>query len=364
MFFDVDLLAASGPPVETDLIARHAAPLRNSGVIAYDQPTDANLILRPFGLTFTETAADQTIRVALVNTMSEVPPMAHYPRRDRSRSSWLETGAYVQKSWSDARLTRRIVSPDELHLFTDGGSQISTFDGSSPSGWRLTFYSPAVDNDEVDYTIRSGSVQLAKVRPFHGFYESGAPEPDANEGTGAISADVGLDKRHVVAYLDANGEVAIRIEDHVLSLIELVETGIAADDLEIRIHKYKVPNEVRLYTVESNVAFRRISRNGGRTFGAPVSLGTAMNVTACIGFGGTEFVYRIDGSGPYDIVGRRYDPNGTALEAEFVAVSGVDNAGLAATVAPIRRTGNRVVLRYLLGGALTSKSSRDGITFI
>lgn len=181
---------------------------------------------------------------------------------------------------------------------------------------------------------------------------------------GFITADVGLDKRRLVAYLNASRSVMVRIEDHALNTIETNDLGFTAEWLHIKIDKRTDPYQVFLYYEVLGNCYCRKSDDGGRSFGLAVNLGAGVKPTAEIGVDGTRYVYRITGSGPYSITGKRFDRAGNLLESEFVAQSGVDNDGIAATAFPIKGGENRVVLDYMVAGVLTTKTSKDGITFV
>ena len=190
-------------------------------------------------------------------------------------------------------------------------------------------------------------------------YACGEGEP------GHISADTGPDGRRVVALFEGSGNVFVKVYDGGNNLLDNNDLGFTANWVHIKIDKRTKPYEVLLFYELGAAIYLRISQDGGVTFGSAVAIAASgLKVTAEVSVDGTRFVYYITGSGPYDISGKRYDRGQNLLEAEFTAVSGVDNSGVGASAAPITGGQNRIVLDYWDGGIHTVKTSIDGITFV
>lgn len=292
------------------------------------------------------------------NSYREVPATVTLPVRRRDLADLTPDGEWGGYTYLMCNEPRRLIAHEGRSIDLRVGGTVWSSPASMPVGWQDHRHSHPVDNTEgASAQVRADGVEHALVSPWHGYFW--APLPPGT--IGGVAADVGLDRLHVVAWIDG-GDVVVRIEDHALSLVRQILTGITATAVAIRLHRFGRDERLYLYTVESGTAYRRISTDLD-TFGAGASLGGAVHIASWIGFGGTEYVYRIDGSGPYDIVGRRYDAQGTALEPQFTAVTGVDNTAFSVTGSPIAGGRDRIVLRFSQGGALTRKTSLGGVTF-
>lgn len=296
-----------------------------------------------------------------VNTWAEVPPLACFPVRARGTDDFNNDGSWAQEAWSFAQEPRRIVSAKEqLDIVDPDTGTTWTSLATSPSSWKITEHEHAVDNNEALFWLKHGSKKIAEGRPWHGYFKSGK-QTFGKESPYYLSADVGYDKTHVVAYLNDDDNVEVSIEDHALNEIAVYDQGFTATDVHVKIDRRRQPYRIRLYTVEAGTVYVRESEDGGQTFAAAVSIGTGTRVTADIAVDGLEYVYYYAGGA---IKGRRYDRAGTALEAEFTAIATADDDGVAVTAYPIAGGKHRLVLRYVVGGVKTSKYSYDGITFI
>lgn len=130
------------------------------------------------GVPLPQIPTDSTIRFAMINTIREVPPLAVFPVGNRDLTTWLETDTPTQEIWDWAQETRYIVSAkNQLHLFTpDGVTQLSTVVSSPPSSWLISKYSIAIGNTETtDYLLKAGSLTIAEVSPWHGYFSSRIP---------------------------------------------------------------------------------------------------------------------------------------------------------------------------------------------
>lgn len=296
----------------------------------------------------------------LSNTWREVPPLAMFPLRARD-VAMQPTGVFVQESFSLAQSPRRYISStDRLDIFE---SSLWTSPEASYGIWKVSAHEHAITNNEgLSEILHEGVTKVALGRPWWGYFgvlSEFSVLGDIHDVV-AITADVGLDKRHVVAWIRKDGNVMVGVEDHALTVIDQTELGFLAEAIHIKIDRSSNPQRIHLYTVESGSVYVRESVDGGRVFGAGLFVGTGTQVTAEISLNGTEYVYWISGA---DIKGRRYDRAQSALEAEFTAVAGVDNVAPAVTAFPVGQGKQRLVLRYVVGGVRLVKTSTDGITF-
>lgn len=116
-------------------------------------------------------------RMALVNTISEVPPLGTMPVRKRDTSTWQPTGAWAQETWIWAQdYTRHVSTLVPGHVFEPLGGQW-TASGAGVTGWLVTEHHHVLDNSESGFNIK----QLAHVRgkdfrPWRGSFEVWAPD--------------------------------------------------------------------------------------------------------------------------------------------------------------------------------------------
>ena len=176
-----------------------------------------------------------------------------------------------------------------------------------------------------------------------------------------IESDTSPDHKHIVAWLEG-GVVQLELRDHVLASFTTATPGITATWVCPRFDHRATTQSIHLYTVEGGAVYVRKSTTGIGGFGARALIAaTGSTVTACHGLNRINYVYWLDGTA---VKGRRYDAAGNALEAAFTAIATVDAIAPAATCAPIKAGGHRVILWYVSAGVKTFKTSIDGITFV
>lgn len=108
--------------------------------------------------------------LALVSSLAECPPLAIFPRLERDKADWSESGAdYVQHVWSWCQGPDYMVSPSQaMHL--DHSSTRWTAATTGITGWKRTRHSHMVDNTETGAKIAFDPDEVATVRPWRGFY--------------------------------------------------------------------------------------------------------------------------------------------------------------------------------------------------
>lgn len=121
----------------------------------------------------------ETIRIALVNSFSELPPLAVFPYRKRSTLDWAASGAHAQVVYEQVEETRKIISPERSTIVDSGGTTIGSA-LTAPTGWYVWGYAPALSNTETGWHVAQGSTSIATVRPWHGFYHTGGEAPSTS----------------------------------------------------------------------------------------------------------------------------------------------------------------------------------------
>lgn len=110
------------------------------------------------------------LKFAFVNPLSEGPPLALYPRKERD-SDYEETGDFGLWTYTIAQKPRTFVHPHKYaHLYDDSGAKVSEVDGVVASGWFRSHFYGQVDNSEsLDWEMRSRK-PLGLVRPWNGWF--------------------------------------------------------------------------------------------------------------------------------------------------------------------------------------------------
>lgn len=289
--------------------------------------------------------------------------MAHYPRKERSTSTWLESGDYVQKTWSWAQLTRYIVSANEqLQLWDDAGAvQISATVMSPPSGWFVASHQFATDNDETGYRVQSGSTELAQVRPWHGFFAHVGLEAET-AANGNVWHDKSRGNRHVRGYTSKGNLQIERSQNSVPFAWDLTPDVI--EDVDWSCGRFdRLSEDQTLWLVCEIAGSIEVftSTDEGRTFTLSITVASGSKPTLVIGPDRRRHFFWIDGTA---IKGRVYDAFGTLLEATFTAVaSGVDDQGIAAEVRTVQDGEYRIVLTYVSSGSIIAVESTNSTTF-
>ena len=315
-------------------------------------------VVDKFGLSFLLPKGGlDIVRLALVNSFSEFPPLACFPVKARNTSSWLQTGAYAQEVWDYAQEARYLSGPTDLHLFDGSDAQVSSASGIICTGWKINQYSPALDNTETGWHVKAGATAIGTVRPWHGFFGIyGAPP--VTGGT-SPSYDVGHGNRHVRAYV---GDAIITGYRANHSDWVDTDTGIAGDEPCIRIDRDSKTQLVYLWyhDTATDTIIRVISSDEGRSWSMATTVGSGKQPAAVIGRNGVQYVYWVDGT---DVKGTLASRTGSTMVATFVAVSGVDDDGIAVDEWVDSQGVHHIRLLVVIGGTLTQYDSVDGVIF-
>jgi|GEM_PF-5900800 len=109
--------------------------------------------------------------MAVVNSMSEIPPLCEFPLRERNATTWVDDGDFVQHVWVAAQGPDYFVNPSQsVDLREDDDLAVWTGSATVFSGWHITSHTHAVDNTETDFGVWAKSIRYGVVRPFRGGY--------------------------------------------------------------------------------------------------------------------------------------------------------------------------------------------------
>lgn len=93
----------------------------------------------------------------MVSVPREIPPIALWPRRTRSTSTWAENGDYAQVVYSFIQEPSRYIAPGvkPMHLYDSGGTRWTQQESNWPTGWVVTSHRHAVTNSEAaDFELK------------------------------------------------------------------------------------------------------------------------------------------------------------------------------------------------------------------
>lgn len=208
-------------------------------------------------------------QLALLNTMSEIPPLCAFPRKARGTVTWLASGAFVQESWIWAQESSYLISASEAMSEVVSGSTWSTV-LSAPLGWNIADARHALDNTETGAKITSGSRNLATVRPWRGFYAVIGEEILTSLGVWNLQTSDGL---FLVSGAMSTGTY-VRRWDYFLplgtSMVSMPSTG--AGYYQCRVYEDN-RNQITAILSRLNAGTlsleRCYSNDGGKTWSAP-----------------------------------------------------------------------------------------------
>lgn len=299
------------------------------------------------------------IQLALINELGECPPMALFARKARD-SDWAETGIYALETWSWIPEPQRYITPgsDEIELYTPGDVLFTAVETGYPSGWSVSAHSEALDNTEVNYTVKVAGEDYARIRPWQGHL--GVFGLRAESGSG-ISADVGPSLRHVRAYISGtdtwagtgwNASTPVNFAD------SAVLSG--GDWLSIRYNRASSGQQVWLARESSGSVILYRSNDGSKTFSVVSIIASGTKPSICSTKTGQVLIYYRDGGGALKVQQR--NPLASVAVATTTAIASVDDQGVAIYCFESIQ-GHRFACLYISGGNLYRSESEDGITF-
>lgn len=297
---------------------------------------------------------DDVWPMALVNSMSEPPPLACWPRKDRD-ADWAETGSYCLKSWIWAQGPSRFVAPGVTpELREDDDTTVWTALGTGVAGWSVYEHEHALANTEDDFGVWVGGKRLAILRPWRGHFLV----PGAGAQT-LIAYAVRDDLVNFRGRVSA-GLATVQRADNALTAWATVGSTVTAEELSLAVQPW---GSILLGVIDAGSYKLYKSDGGSWTLSYTVtSTGAPVNPCVIAGRDGVVFHYWSDGG---TVKGRRYDASGTALGAAY-SVSGIptiDEEGVSGDET-FGDSGERIIrLSVVVSGSLTVYSSPDGVAF-
>jgi hypothetical protein len=299
------------------------------------------------------------LRLALVNSFSELPPFACFPTRKRDTNTWNATGTYAQVVYDWVQDGRYLISNTSASakLQTSAGVDSGSVLAPPEPGWHIWKFNPVLNNDEVDWRVVASGKTWAHVRPWHGWYCL------LSASNCRTSMDIDFaSNQHISAYVLSNGSVQIRTADNTLNWSTANTLAINAQSVSIKIDRQS--NAQKIYMVaEINGQLKLYTADRPQeTFTLARTIANGVKPCIVVGRDGTRYIYWIDGTA---IKGERTDRADNILETNTVVVaSGVDDECISADEDVYNGGNRRLILIDVEGGNLVERKSDDGITFV
>lgn len=305
---------------------------------------------------------NSTWNIALVNSLSEVPPLAGFPRRRRSQTTWLETGVdFVQHSYAGMQSPDYFVNPSQgVELRTDDDVTVWTSSSSGVTGWAVTQHEEPVANDETDFGMWLGD-RFAELRPFRGHYSVVPPL------AGSVGVAIAVRSDWYIAYgrINDSGTVALRFAYAGQAPGDELDTEQSAVNLSMAWDKGQPGRLVMALETSGGNINVVASQDEGEiwTLATTVATGPGNTYPALtITPDGVRHVYWINGGNT--IKGRLYNSAMTAFGAAFTVKTGVDDSGLAVDNARAAGGVATIEMAHIESGAVVVSRSTDGETFV
>lgn len=143
------------------------------------------------------------------------------------------------------------------------------------------------------------------------------------------------------------------------------DTGLDIDDEDVYVMLLQNSNIV-VATTEAGAIQLRITKDNGATFPMSTEISPSDSkfpVPIKNRNGLKIYLYWIEGTDPYDIMGIILDNTLTVIESEFIAIADVDLERFDGMYSNVGKGGERIIIFCNIGGALTQYTSPDGINF-
>lgn len=292
--------------------------------------------------------------MAVVNSMSEVPPLCEFPIRERNAVTWEDDGDFVQHVWVGAQGPDYFVNPLQgVELREDDDVSVWTSASGGVAGWAVTKHEHAVENDETDFGIWLAD-RFGELRPFRGHYSVVPPIA----GVGGLTYCVAPDLKHYVAFTNDTGQVVTISLDNALNETEAVQVF---DGQRVHLSAHKDGTaRIRLCYEDGGSLYTRVSYDGLVWGSASAGVTGEFMIGVPLDDRG-YFLYYLDGT---DIMGEEYDAADNMIGSAFTAVSSVDaDSAFDAFESSPGQSSWRICLWCLIGTVRTLKVSTDGRVF-
>jgi hypothetical protein len=299
------------------------------------------------------------LRIALVNSFSEIPPFACFPTRKRNTNTWNPTGSYAQVVYDWCQDGRYLISNPSASakLQTDGGVDSGSTLTPGEAGWHIWKFNPTLYNNEVDWRIVSNGKIYAHVRPWHGWYCL------LRSTSCRTSMDIDFaSNQHLSAYVLNNGNVLIRQADNSLTWGTVNTLAINAQSACIKIDRQSIDQKIYMVAEVNGQIKLYTAEKADEAFTMARTIANGVKPFIVIGRDGTRYIYWVDGVA---IKGERTDRADTILDTNNIVVaSGVDDECISADEDVYNGGNRRLILIDVESGSLVERKSDDGITFV
>ncbi len=310
-------------------------------------------------------ATDNGMPWALVNTISECPPLTCFPNRSWNSSTWEQDGSYKHQVWDWTQEPRYLLTAGDeaAHLTTAGDIQWTSAFLGVPSGWSASVHTHAVTNSELpDFKVVKGEKTWAEVTPWRGYSAVLDYLPDGSR----VSYNVARHMRHYAAYVNDDGFVVIGRSDNAdHTSFDEITTEIEAESLCIYAERATVNQLLTLYYTDADGLHARTSGDDGETWSMPTTIsGDGFSPAVVLSNNGTRYLYWLqEETDTWTIKGQLQDALGQVVEDTFTIASDADGEGLACDESVGADGLHRITLLYRAYSELTALVSYNGIDF-
>lgn len=308
-----------------------------------------------------EVKAGWRLAAALVNTASEIPPLALFPVRGRSETG-LATGDWCERTWSWAQESRAWAGRAAIDVRVAGETWTEPWGAGVPEGWTVSRVRRAVTGDEENdaEVVALGRV-WAKVSPWHGgmgaftvFGEGGGVAADAGPGQEQVRGTV------------REGRAAVDFSDVRLGVWRSVDSGVDAGEVAVRWDGSERGLPVLLLVTGETGVRRVLSRNLGEDWSDAVVIRSGVEArcpSLWVSRDGTTLAVWAEAE---TVWGARFDRSG-ALMGAAAALSGVSGEGVTGLAVTERTRGGgerEWVLQVAREDGVEVLVSGDGATWV
>jgi hypothetical protein len=322
-----------------------------------------------------KTPGEADVRAALVNTWSELPPLAGYPTFGRN-TDWTLNTTPVQQVWTWAQLPRYIVSANaRADLLNPSTLALQTSpSGLTIPGWQVTVYTTQINNSETDTWhivtgYGTGSQKLwAYVTPWHGYF----CELTLGHSSKPLAYDVSRMFRHARISQQGTSELYFGVSPNGNPYAWAdIDAGFVGSNVRIRWKdNSNLPCGVLYSATDTSTTLSWVStKNEGNAFGSPMTIASTLAAGGFFDYDETTdfnrwFYWEEGSSSPYTIYMCILDAQNNVIKPRTATnLTNSDLAPIAVRESPVTGGGRRIGLLYSTGGVMTFVTARDGVSF-
>lgn len=304
--------------------------------------------------------------LALVNSLSEVPPVFTFPNQSRG-TDWQPTGGYSQTVYSYIQEPRRIISPNDRTKLLDPSNVEWTAEDTAyeVSGWKASKHSHVLDNSEVGFHVAIGTKKLAVDRPWDGWFDVWSGSPDAL----LVGYDVSKSFRHCQVYRPEGSDTLwLRISQNTPISFAEIDTGLVGSWGRPRFGDIGSNYIGLMYGDGAGIRWARTNDEGAH-WSTPLDLGDGLLGDFDEGAvsGALKWLFKLlssDGGTTWDVWMRLLDNQLNVVQDwQITNLTGVDESPIAVRESLDTNGAWRIGVMHFVSASVVTKYAPDGVTF-